>query len=171
MADPREAKRREFILEHTGKGRLAGQDAILHSSGLVEPFPGPPAELSESVTISEFFSEEMPQSRRDSVVSNDSIGKKNSVQKGGEEDAPPSKRSSLRISMLKNFGSRRSSVVDIKIDTGASMSRSASANGIESECITFRVFELLTDIPYSQFSRFLNSIGLPKNLAISAPWL
>ncbi|GAA5837062.1 hypothetical protein JCM5353_002481 [Sporobolomyces roseus] len=131
MADPREAKRREFILEHTGKGRLAGQDAILHSSGLVEPFPGPPAELSESVTISEFFSEEMPQSRRDSVVSNDSIGKKNSVQKGGEEDAPPSKRSSLRISMLKNFGSRRSSVVDIKIDTGASMSRSASANGIE----------------------------------------
>ena len=36
--------------------------------------------------------------------------------------------------MLKNFGSRRGSVVDIKVDTGASMSRTASANGIESEC-------------------------------------
>ncbi|GAA5916667.1 hypothetical protein JCM6882_002260 [Rhodosporidiobolus microsporus] len=58
-ADKYEARRREYILSHTGKGRLAGQDAVLPShssaSGLVEPFPPPPAELNQPVTITEFF--------------------------------------------------------------------------------------------------------------------
>jgi hypothetical protein len=141
LSDPREAKRREYILEHTGKGRLAGQDAILHSSGLTEPFPGPPPELNETVTISEFFSEEAPRPRNDSTTSNDSglrkkVSSKNlfQAQKSVEDEPTIGRRGSLRIGMLKNFGSRRGSTVDMKIETGASsMSRSASANPRESQ--------------------------------------
>ncbi|KDE02411.1 hypothetical protein MVLG_07024 [Microbotryum lychnidis-dioicae p1A1 Lamole] len=41
-SDLNEAARREFILHHTGKGRLASQDAELPSHYPVEIFPGPP---------------------------------------------------------------------------------------------------------------------------------
>ncbi|GAA5910815.1 putative polyadenylation protein [Sporobolomyces salmoneus] len=132
LSDPREAKRREFILEHTGKGRLAGQDAILHSSGHAEPFPGPPPELSESITVSEFFSEERPQPRSagDSTSSNggSSLRKKGSTknlfqpQKSGTEEATVGRKGSLRIGMLKGFGSRRGSAVDMRVETGTSRS-------------------------------------------------
>ncbi|GAA6027295.1 hypothetical protein JCM8097_002568 [Rhodosporidiobolus ruineniae] len=61
LADKYEARRREYILAHTGKGRLAGQDAILQpssssSAANLDPlFPAPNPELSEPVTITEFF--------------------------------------------------------------------------------------------------------------------
>ncbi|GAA5878827.1 hypothetical protein JCM16303_007198 [Sporobolomyces ruberrimus] len=151
LSDPREAKRREYILEHTGKGRLAGQDAILHSSGLVEPFPGPPPELSEAVTISEFFSEETPRSRSDSIASTESALRKKSSnrslsrgQTAGEEESTPTTKSSLRIGMLKGFGSRRGSTVDIRVETGASaMSRSQSSN--PREILAVPQFDWITE--------------------------
>ncbi|GAA5824228.1 hypothetical protein JCM11251_001576 [Rhodosporidiobolus azoricus] len=66
-ADKYEARRREYILSHTGRGRLAGQDAILqphYASGSIEPlFPPPPAELNQPVTISEFFAKEVEESK------------------------------------------------------------------------------------------------------------
>ncbi|GEM07376.1 hypothetical protein Rt10032_c03g1393 [Rhodotorula toruloides] len=58
LSDKYEARRREYILSHTGKGRLASQDAILRPSGIVEPFPRPAPELEESVTFGEFLEEE-----------------------------------------------------------------------------------------------------------------
>ncbi|GAA5981830.1 hypothetical protein JCM5350_005740 [Sporobolomyces pararoseus] len=139
LSDPREARRREYILEHTGKGRLAGQDAILHPSGLAEPFPRPPPELSESITVSEFFSEEGPRSRSEEVNSNDNpLRKKLSdktlfqSQKVNAEEPVVGRRGSLRLGMLKNFGSRRGSAVDIKVETGTSNSmRSSSSNPCE----------------------------------------
>ncbi|KAL8292696.1 hypothetical protein RQP46_001308 [Phenoliferia psychrophenolica] len=51
-----ERERRDFILHHTGKGRLASQDASF-SSGIVERFPRAPSP-SEPVTITEFFKTE-----------------------------------------------------------------------------------------------------------------
>ncbi|KAM0787729.1 hypothetical protein ACM66B_003787 [Microbotryomycetes sp. NB124-2] len=40
LSDEREARRREFILEHTGKGRLASQDAVLTKSArVIDVFP------------------------------------------------------------------------------------------------------------------------------------
>ncbi|GAA5851319.1 hypothetical protein JCM8547_004205 [Rhodosporidiobolus lusitaniae] len=69
LSDKYEARRREYILSHTGKGRLAGQDAMLHSSasGLPSLFPPPNPELSEPVTISEFFADEPIRARSHSV--------------------------------------------------------------------------------------------------------
>lgn len=58
LSDKYEARRREYILSHTGKGRLASQDAILRPSGVVAPFPRPAPELEESVTFGEFLEEE-----------------------------------------------------------------------------------------------------------------
>ncbi|BGP16007.1 hypothetical protein JCM10213v2_004000 [Rhodosporidiobolus nylandii] len=59
LSDKYEARRREYILANTGKGRLAGQDATLpSSSGFIEPFPPPDPELSAPVTVSEFFADE-----------------------------------------------------------------------------------------------------------------
>ncbi|GAA6020961.1 hypothetical protein JCM11491_001565 [Sporobolomyces phaffii] len=172
LSDPREAKRREYILEHTGKGRLAGQDAILHSSGLTEPFPGPPPELSETVTISEFFSEEAPRQRSDSATSTDSLRKKGSsknlfhAQKGREEEPTVGRRGSLRIGMLKNFGSRRNSAVDMKIDVGPSaMSRSASTSPLE--ILAIPQFDWITEE-----SRNLGSLVVtfwPRNASGSSP--
>ncbi|GAA5966092.1 hypothetical protein JCM3765_002602 [Sporobolomyces pararoseus] len=151
LSDPREARRREYILEHTGKGRLAGQDAILHPSGLAEPFPRPPPELSESITVSEFFSEEGPRLRSDEIASNDSgLRKKTSnktlfqPQKGSSEEPVVGRRGSLRIGMLKNFGSRRGSAVDMKVETGTSnMARSLSSN--PHEILAIPQFDWITE--------------------------
>lgn len=65
LSDPREAERREFILEHTGKGRLASQDAVLPKAPhLTGAFPGPPPLQDDSVSISEFFAEDSDDSTR-----------------------------------------------------------------------------------------------------------
>ncbi|GAA5893750.1 hypothetical protein JCM5296_001124 [Sporobolomyces johnsonii] len=140
LSDPREAKRREFILEHTGKGRLASQDAVLHSSGLIEAFPGPPAELNKAVNLSEFFSDPANRRRRNSAPTN-AVKKKFSsrslFQSKVEDDGsgPAGKMSSLRIGVFKKNGSRRGShdanaVLGLAV-LGPGMPQSASANGME----------------------------------------
>ncbi|GAA6062829.1 hypothetical protein JCM10212_002467 [Sporobolomyces blumeae] len=143
LADPKEAQRREFILQHTGKGRLAGQDAVLHSSGLAEPFPGPPQQLDEPVTISEFFSDETNRRRPDPTSSSSSSVKsksstKNSVpgQRLGEPEPAPGRRGSLRIGVFRALGSRRGSAVNVAPASGAALaapelSRTSSVGGVE----------------------------------------
>ncbi|KAK4047032.1 hypothetical protein OIO90_006353 [Microbotryomycetes sp. JL221] len=52
LSDAREAERREFILEHTGKGRLASQDAVLIRSSMTSVFPIKAASDDEETAIS-----------------------------------------------------------------------------------------------------------------------
>ncbi|GJN89278.1 hypothetical protein Rhopal_002257-T1 [Rhodotorula paludigena] len=158
-ADKYEARRREYILEHTGKGRLASQDAKLNSSGMVAPFPRPPPELDEPVTITEFFaadssvndgdldtddrsrprSQSVPAMRK-KFSSRSLFQPKNAAASTGEEDAvAPGKKGSLRIGVFKkapSLAANRRGSYDASGMTGlgvfgTGMSRSASANGIE----------------------------------------
>lgn len=158
-ADKYEARRREYILEHTGKGRLASQDAKLNSSDMVAPFPRPPPELDEPVTITEFFaadssvndgdldtddrsrprSQSVPAMRK-KFSSRSLFQPKNAAASTGEEDAvAPGKKGSLRIGVFKkapSLAANRRGSYDASGMTGlgvfgTGMSRSASANGIE----------------------------------------
>ncbi|SCV74265.1 BQ2448_6697 [Microbotryum intermedium] len=114
LSDPGEAARREFILEHTGKGRLASQDAVLQSHYPVETFPGPP--LSGSLFAADYSLDGSP-----------------------PVDGPSLKKrfSNLRLSMFKRPGSlsasRRPSYdsrLDALLETTPSspMSRRGSAD-------------------------------------------
>ncbi|GAA6002356.1 hypothetical protein JCM10207_001079 [Rhodosporidiobolus poonsookiae] len=148
LSDKYEARRREYILSHTGKGRLAGQDATLHSSGFAEAFPRPRPELNEPVTITEFFADTdgaaRPQdlSAQSTPSSSSAVKKKFSSKslfqpKLGEDDAPAGKKGTLRIGVFKRNGSgvRRGSY-DASGMTGlgvfgTGMSRSTSTSGLE----------------------------------------
>ncbi|GAA5918203.1 hypothetical protein JCM1841_005299 [Sporobolomyces salmonicolor] len=152
LSDPREAKRREFILEHTGKGRLASQDAVLHSSGPIEPFPGPPSELNKVINIAEFFSNEVNRPRSNSAPTN-AVKKKfsgrNLFQSKVEDDGsgPAGKMASLRIGVFKKNGSRRGShdanaAMGLGV-LGPGMPQSASANGLE--VLTVPQFDWITE--------------------------
>ncbi|KAM0752034.1 hypothetical protein T439DRAFT_324129 [Meredithblackwellia eburnea MCA 4105] len=65
LPDPSEKERREYILEHTGKGRLASQDATFHT-GYAERFPRPPSP-GAPVTITEFFRAEAASSQNEDM--------------------------------------------------------------------------------------------------------
>ncbi|CEQ39153.1 SPOSA6832_00629 [Sporobolomyces salmonicolor] len=152
LSDPREAKRREFILEHTGKGRLASQDAVLHSSGPIEPFPGPPSELNKVINIAEFFSNEVNRPRSNSAPTNavkKKFSSRNLFQSKVEDDGsgPAGKMASLRIGVFKKNGSRRGShdanaAMGLGV-LGPGMPQSASANGLE--VLTVPQFDWITE--------------------------
>ncbi|BGP39930.1 hypothetical protein JCM10450v2_003909 [Rhodotorula kratochvilovae] len=160
FTDKYEARRREYILEHSGKGRLDSQDAKLRSSGLVAPFPRPPAELDQSVTITEFFAgeqtgegttaEDAEDRARQRSQSLPAVRKKFSSRALFQpktavgEDATSlaaGKNGSLRSGLFKKApslaGSRRGSydasgMTGLGVfGAGASMSRSASVTGLE----------------------------------------
>ncbi|GAA5977640.1 hypothetical protein JCM11641_006885 [Rhodosporidiobolus odoratus] len=154
LSDKYEARRREYILANTGKGRLASQDAVLPSSSSLDTFPLPNPELSQPVTISEFFADEPSRSRSNSLP--DNVVKKKFSSRGlfqskvtatspalptEEQESPTStptgKKGALRIGVFKRTGSmiRRGSY-DASGMTGlgvfgTGMSRSTSANGPE----------------------------------------
>lgn len=119
LSDSREAERREFILEHTGKGRLASQDAVLHNTGLVEPFPGPPQRHPGPVSISEFFAEDY--SVDNSRPRSNSLGA-----------APLRKKfSTLRLGVFKKpaLSSSRRGSYDSRTESGAATPTSLSRRG------------------------------------------
>ncbi|BGO93975.1 hypothetical protein NBRC10512_005218 [Rhodotorula toruloides] len=94
LSDKYEARRREYILSHTGKGRLASQDAILRPSGVVAPFPRPAPELEESVTFGEFLEEEYGFNRpRSHSLPNNALER--------EKPEAAGEKGSLRVGLLK----------------------------------------------------------------------
>ncbi|BGP31909.1 hypothetical protein JCM10296v2_003688 [Rhodotorula toruloides] len=94
LSDKYEARRREYILSHTGKGRLASQDAILRPSGVVAPFPRPASELEESVTFGEFLEEEYGYNRPRSHSLPTNALEREKPEAAGE-------KGSLRVGLLK----------------------------------------------------------------------
>ncbi|GAA5928185.1 putative polyadenylation protein [Sporobolomyces koalae] len=142
LSDSREAQRRENILGLTGKGRLAGQDAVLHSSSMAEPFPRPPLENREEVTISEFFSEEQARPRTaDAGLSTVQLAGRQGYHKLDNSnrseqyvgEALRGRRRSLGVGMLKGLGSRRGSTVEVKIESPGSTTRADPSATRESE--------------------------------------
>lgn len=150
LSDPREAERREFILSHTGKGRLAGQDAILPVASS-SAFPGPPKDSLEPVSFAEFFAgdDELPKRRSSlpggplsAVSAGGSLKKKFSTKslfpvptQAEERPGIGERKSSLRLGVLKMpSGIRRGSYDSNFLSgmtglgvSGTGMSRSSSA--------------------------------------------
>ncbi|GAA6050151.1 hypothetical protein JCM3770_000426 [Rhodotorula araucariae] len=160
FTDKYEARRRAYILEHNNKGRLDSQDAKLHSPDVAAPFPRPPADLDDSVTMTEFFAGEQEgdgaaaddpeDSARPTSQSRPSVRKKFSgrvlfqpkLVASEDASAPPAaKNGSLRSGLFKKApslaGSRRGSydasgMTGLGVyGAGASISKSASVTGLE----------------------------------------
>ncbi|KAI5479150.1 hypothetical protein MNV49_004010 [Pseudohyphozyma bogoriensis] len=146
LADSDELERRHFIMNHTGKGRLASQDATFNN-GLVERFPRAPSP-TRPVTISEFFRQpQVEDARASSFPSRPVIKKRFSGLFQGKLDDETSEnpsasssglnKKSLRLGVFKKGStpstSRRGSY-DSRVDalysglglTGSGMSRSSS---------------------------------------------
>lgn len=124
LSDRNEADRREFILQHTGKGRLASQDATLPRSAFVgDAFPGPSVDMHDPVSMAEFFAEDVETSpdlaRRGSDPGNSLAKKRFSTLKLGALFAPKG----------SPVGSRRGSVDVMEKDRTAAATPSMSRRG------------------------------------------
>lgn len=146
LSDPHEAERREFILSHTGKGRLQGQDAVLPVASS-SAFPGPRRGSLAPVSIAEFLAgDEDGRPRRASMPGSSlpsaEVKKKFSTRslfpsaaaQEEQQQRPPmgEKKSSLRLGAFKMPGGVRRGSYDSSLLTGlgvlgTGMSRSASA--------------------------------------------
>lgn len=109
MSNPTEAQQEDFIIEHTGKGRLDSQDATFSTS---RSTPFPPHHPVPAVSLAEFFHEqEGPidlRPRSHSLPSNSLLGRRRSS--GGpilDEDKEATTSTSgpnLLLSMFKKGG-------------------------------------------------------------------
>ena len=162
FSDPHEAERREFILSHTGKGRLAGQDATLPVASS-SAFPGPPKDPLAPVSIAEFFAGDdeslrrraslpggLPMAATAAAGAGGSLKKKFSTKSlfpgaPGQDERPGmgERKNSLRLGVLKMpTGVRRGSYDSNFLSgmtglgvRGTGMSRSSSATERKSASI------------------------------------
>lgn len=134
--DPDERQRREFILEHTGKGRLASQDAVWNPSGFLAPSTLPNDLEAASLSISEFFRNELESRPRSNSLPGGPIRKKFSgMFQKNDDEAGSSKKSPLRLNVFRKGSSpsmsRRGSY-DSRIAEAEAGSGSRSPGNLDS---------------------------------------